>query len=483
MPDWEKASTARVMPPARPRKLAKVPFVELADGRLQGVVSSGSDIERVYVSSVAAGSYAFACSTNNNRPCGGARGSFCNHIRTLIDEAVLQYGAQRVVRYLRSSSPTKRRARRTSRMRWPARGRARGHLGRRSGLQPVPPPPGLPGTSPGHRAAAGAALVPADARARRRRTQPSRRRRGVMRADLLAEPIAGLDDALAAVDAFDRVLSPACSARSPPRPPGWRSSPTPSRGRRSPPGSPRRPGRRRPGSRARITSPPWPPPAPRCSAPSMTRCEPRSRRRPAAPRARTRPHRARRAAGRGPACRRPLLAVRPGALRLAGARPRRGRRVGAGHLRDAGRPGAAPAGHAARRLRRRTRRVLPGLGAEARPGAPLGRPVVAGDAADAARRGRPARAAPSTATGRLLPLGVDLHEHATAAQAQVHAVFEPADGGAPRLVRASVCAPKPDTVIGPASGSCSARTCRCSPPSARAARWTSRPCRSPPRAT
>ncbi|MET9632741.1 hypothetical protein ABZX92_35335 [Lentzea sp. NPDC006480] len=54
----------------------------------------------------------------------------------------------------------------------------------------------------------------------------------------------------------------------------------------------------------------------------------------------------------------------------------------------------------------------------------------------------------STVSGRLLPLGVDLHEHATAAQAQVHAVFEPADGGTPRLVRASVSAPKPDTIIG-----------------------------------
>lgn len=101
MSDWESASTARVLPPARPRKLAKVPFVELADGRLQGVVSSGSDIERVYVSSVAAGSYEFSCSTNNNRPCGGARGSFCNHILALIAEAVLQYGAERVARYLR----------------------------------------------------------------------------------------------------------------------------------------------------------------------------------------------------------------------------------------------------------------------------------------------------------------------------------------------------------------------------------------------
>ncbi|MFH0240957.1 hypothetical protein ACGRHY_00610 [Streptomyces sp. HK10] len=99
--DWERSSTARVVPPARPRKLAKVPFVELADGRLQGVVSSGSDVARVYVSSVAAGDYAFACSTNNNRPCGGARGSFCNHIRALVGEAVLQYGAERVARYLR----------------------------------------------------------------------------------------------------------------------------------------------------------------------------------------------------------------------------------------------------------------------------------------------------------------------------------------------------------------------------------------------
>ncbi|MET7703893.1 hypothetical protein [Streptomyces sp. NPDC005485] len=62
--------------------------------------------------------------------------------------------------------------------------------------------------------------------------------------------------------------------------------------------------------------------------------------------------------------------------------------------------------------------------------------------------GAAAVSATGTATGRLLPLGVDLHEHATAAQAQVHAVFEPADGTAPRLVRASVSVPKPDTVVG-----------------------------------
>lgn len=56
--------------------------------------------------------------------------------------------------------------------------------------------------------------------------------------------------------------------------------------------------------------------------------------------------------------------------------------------------------------------------------------------------------ATGTATGRLLPLGVDVQEHATAVQAQVHAVFEPADGSTPRLVRASASAPKPDTVVG-----------------------------------
>lgn len=96
-----RRSVLVVVPPARPRKLAKVPFVELADGRLQGVVSSGSDIERVYVSSVTAGTHAYHCSTNNNRPCGGLRGAPCKHLEALADEAVLQYGVDRVARYLR----------------------------------------------------------------------------------------------------------------------------------------------------------------------------------------------------------------------------------------------------------------------------------------------------------------------------------------------------------------------------------------------
>jgi hypothetical protein len=53
----------------------------------------------------------------------------------------------------------------------------------------------------------------------------------------------------------------------------------------------------------------------------------------------------------------------------------------------------------------------------------------------------------TTVSGRLLPLGVDLHEHPTAVRAQVHAVLETPDGA--RLVRASVSAPKVDTLVGP----------------------------------
>jgi hypothetical protein len=100
---WEQCGRVPVVPPVRPRKLAKVPFVELADGRLQGVVSSGSDIGRVYVSSVTAATHTHSCSTNNNRPCGGLSGSHpCKHLRALTAEAVLQYGLDRVARYLRA---------------------------------------------------------------------------------------------------------------------------------------------------------------------------------------------------------------------------------------------------------------------------------------------------------------------------------------------------------------------------------------------
>lgn len=100
---YERRSAVPVVAPVRARKLAKVPFVELAEGRLQGVVSSGSDVERVYVSSITAGDHGLSCNTNNNRPCGGLGGGYaCNHLRALVDAAVAQYGLERVARYLKA---------------------------------------------------------------------------------------------------------------------------------------------------------------------------------------------------------------------------------------------------------------------------------------------------------------------------------------------------------------------------------------------
>ncbi len=59
------------------------------------MVSSGSDIGRVYVSSVAAGSRVRVQHQQQPSLRRGAR-LFCNHIRALVGEAVLQYGAERV---------------------------------------------------------------------------------------------------------------------------------------------------------------------------------------------------------------------------------------------------------------------------------------------------------------------------------------------------------------------------------------------------
>jgi len=52
--------------------------------------------------------------------------------------------------------------------------------------------------------------------------------------------------------------------------------------------------------------------------------------------------------------------------------------------------------------------------------------------------------------GRLLLLGVDLHEHPTVFRAQVHGLLETPDGGV-RLVRAGVAAAKVDTITGPSA--------------------------------
>lgn len=59
-----------------------------------------------------------------------------------------------------------------------------------------------------------------------------------------------------------------------------------------------------------------------------------------------------------------------------------------------------------------------------------------------------APAAPEPVSGRLLPLGVDVHEHGTAVALQVHALLE-SGGEPPRLVRVTVSAAKVDTIVGP----------------------------------
>lgn len=58
-------------------------------------------------------------------------------------------------------------------------------------------------------------------------------------------------------------------------------------------------------------------------------------------------------------------------------------------------------------------------------------------------------AATEPVSGRLLPVGVDLHEHGTVVQAQLHGVLEVA-GVPARRVRVSVAAAKVDTIGGPA---------------------------------
>jgi hypothetical protein len=83
-----------------PRNVKKVPYVELYSGRLQGVVSSGSDIERVYVSFIEANTGDYYCSTNNNRPCSGLGWRQCKHIEEMAEQAIYQYGSLEVARYL-----------------------------------------------------------------------------------------------------------------------------------------------------------------------------------------------------------------------------------------------------------------------------------------------------------------------------------------------------------------------------------------------
>ncbi len=74
-------------PPLRNRGIKKVPFVEFYNNKIQGVVSSGSSLERVYVCVLDFNTNTFTCHTNNNRPCGGLRGSMCSHLNSLLTNA------------------------------------------------------------------------------------------------------------------------------------------------------------------------------------------------------------------------------------------------------------------------------------------------------------------------------------------------------------------------------------------------------------
>lgn len=448
--NWERASTARVVPPARPRKLAKVPFVELADGRLQGVVSSGSDIERVYVSSIASGTYAFACSTNNNRPCGGARGSFCNHLRALITEAVLQYGGLRVARYLRveptggEPDAAALTAAMTGTRPQQADGKAAAapvfsrflrHLAYLEQAPVTAPLPEMQWFAPTRAETSGAS-------ASEGAVDPGGAGES---AGVLGAPVDGLEEALAATDAFDRCLVAGLLRPRPEQVAGLADL-----------------------ARAVAGSP--------LASPVAEAAE---------------------KAAAGTAGEDHLLALAAARTALLGAvhdaltaradastgrtrdddtapapgDPQQANLLAAARtwLADLARAGWQGIDHELvggaaqivsamlpRPELRRLASLLDGFSAELAascPGSALEHIPARrwGDlwarALLLTRPGAADRPAPGTATGRLLPLGIDLHEHATAAQAQVHAVFEPDDGSTPRLVRASVSVPKPDTVV------------------------------------
>jgi hypothetical protein len=90
--------TALVAPPqgGAARKLDKVPFVEMFNGRLQGVVSSDSDVARVYCAFIEVATGDHYSSTNNNRPDAGMP----KRLRMLVEEAAAQFGQERVERFL-----------------------------------------------------------------------------------------------------------------------------------------------------------------------------------------------------------------------------------------------------------------------------------------------------------------------------------------------------------------------------------------------
>lgn len=93
----------------------------------------------------------------------------------------------------------------------------------------------------------------------------------LMRTDLLDDPIDGLDEALAAVDAFDDALVAGLLRPQPGQTDGLAALADALAGTPSPPSSPRPPTRWPPALPVRTISWRSPPPAPRSWAPSTTR--------------------------------------------------------------------------------------------------------------------------------------------------------------------------------------------------------------------
>jgi hypothetical protein len=87
-----------VVPASAPavRDVDTVPFVELFNNRVQGVVSASSDPNRVYCAFLEAGTGNYYSSTNNNRSDAG----MAKRMNWLLEEAVKEFGAERVARYL-----------------------------------------------------------------------------------------------------------------------------------------------------------------------------------------------------------------------------------------------------------------------------------------------------------------------------------------------------------------------------------------------
>lgn len=94
MPEASASNTSMVSFPCVSGRLDvdTVPFVEIYQNRLQGVVSSGSDVERVYCAFIEAGTGDYYSSTNNNRPDAG----MSKRLGWLRNEATARLGSARI---------------------------------------------------------------------------------------------------------------------------------------------------------------------------------------------------------------------------------------------------------------------------------------------------------------------------------------------------------------------------------------------------